>query len=48
MLLNTVVLTSLAMLLLVIGEEVVQGVLWCFSVLLLLLRGENKPAGQIL
>lgn len=33
-----VVLTSLAMLLLIIGEEVVQGVLRCLSVLLLLLR----------
>lgn len=34
-----VVLTSLAMLLFVVGEQVVQGVLLCFFVLLLLLRG---------
>lgn len=33
------VLTSLAVLLLIIGEKVIQGVLWCFSVFLLLLRG---------
>lgn len=31
-------LTSLTVLLLIVGEEIIQGVLWCLSVLLLLLR----------
>lgn len=34
-------LTSLTMLLFIIGEEVIQGILWCFTILLLLLRLEN-------
>lgn len=35
-------LTSLTMLLFIIGEEVIQGILWCFTILLLLLRLENE------
>lgn len=35
-------LTSLTMLLFVIGEEVIQGILWCFTILLLLLSSQNK------
>lgn len=35
-------LTSLTMLLLIIGKEIIQGVLWCLSVLLLLLRSQKR------
>lgn len=35
-------LTSLTMLLFIIGEEVIQGILWCFTILLLLLRLQKK------
>lgn len=34
--------TSLTMLLFIIREEVIQGIFWCFTILLLLLRLQNK------
>lgn len=44
-------LTSLTVLLLIIGKEIIQGVLWCLSVLLLLLRlhkqlGRRSPSAR--
>lgn len=40
------VLTSLTLLLFIVGEEVIQVVLWCLFVFLLLLMEQNKPAFQ--
>lgn len=40
-------LTSLTMLLFIVGEEVIQGILWCFTILLLLLRRQKTIRGEI-